>query len=183
MSTLPPIVPTPKDEDAEHERQVKAAREQMIAEERAEGERVRALGPEPAPQITEEQLRNNPSNYVPAIDTFMAQSAEEFRMTVTTQDNPTVVQPAPKAKADDDDKRQQWVCVTSDGIRSYDNKGALHPVFGSDAHLMDHMVTCPECGSTSVRKVQPGEDLREGEAQARWTRERTSMMSPGRSLS
>ena len=181
MSALPPIVPTPKDDDAEHARQVKAARDAMIAEEMAAGVAARAMGPEPAPQITEEQLRNNPSNYVPAIDSFVAKSNEEFKMTVTTQENPSVVQPAPKPQPVESDDRQQWMCVTSDGIRSYDNKGNLHPIFRSDAHKLDHMVTCPECGSTSVRKVAPDEDIELSEEQAKWTRERTKVMGLGRS--
>ena len=169
MSALPPIVPTKRapvdveitQEDLDHATQVKAARDAMIAEEMGEAERVRKLGPEPAPEITEEQLRNNPSNYQPAMEnTFKAMSAATFEPTVTVA-NPSVVEaaatPAVVAQAEATDERQQWVCVQGDGIRS-ETKGAKHPVFGSDAHMVDQLVRCPQCGSMSVRKVMPGDD-------------------------
>lgn len=173
MSALPPIVPTPKD-DEEHKRQTKAAYDAMIEEERAAGEAARAMGPEPHPEITEEQLRNNPSNYVPAIDSFLAQSKEEMHVTVTQ--NPSVRVPDPVAVTEDSDTRQLWVCVMSDGIRSFDATGKLHPAFHSDAHKLDQMVRCPTCESVSVRKVLADEDLTESEKRAAWTRERTAQM-------
>jgi hypothetical protein len=127
--------------------------------------------PEPT-GLTQEQLRNNPSNYQPAIEEFVAKSAEQAvaTVTVTTQQERPVVEEKPV------DERQQWVCVQSDGIRTLDNKGQVHPVFGSDAHLMDIMVRCPTCESVSVRKVQPGEDLKVSEDQARWMHDRTKVM-------
>lgn len=173
MSALPPIVPTTKD-DEEHKAQVKAAYEAMLAEERAAGEAARAMGPEPTPEITEEQLRNNPSNYVPAIDTFLAQSKEEMNVSVTQ--NPSVRVPDQVVESSEQDERQLWVCVMSDGIRSFDATGKLHPAFRSDAHKLDQMVRCPTCESVSVRKVMADEDLTESEKRAAWTRERTAQM-------
>lgn len=115
--------------------------------------------------LTQEQLRNNPSNYQPAIEEFVAKTGEIAVATVTRE------QPTTAA-----DTRQQWVCVTSDGIRTLDPKGGVHPPFGSDAHLMDMMVRCPRCNSASVRKVMPGEDLAEDEKRAQWMHDRTKVM-------
>ena len=111
-------------------------------------------------EVTEEQLRNNPSNYQPAIEnTFKAMSSATFAPTVSV--NPSVVEeaakPAVAAPVADTDERQQWVCVQGDGIRTVTD-GVKHPVFGSDAHMLDQLVKCPQCGSISVRKVMPGED-------------------------
>jgi hypothetical protein len=129
--------------------------------------------------ITEEQMRNNPSNYQPAIAETAQASA--FQPTPTGQivpsvtldgypqtgtsagivSNPSVLteaaKPAVAAKAKEADERQQWVCVQGDGIRTVTD-AVKHPVFGSDAHLMDQLVKCPQCGSISVRKLGPGED-------------------------
>jgi hypothetical protein len=115
--------------------------------------------------ITEEQMRNNPSNYQPAIAETAQASA--FQPTPTGQivpsvtHNPSVLteaaRPAVAATPKDEDPRQQWVCVQGDGIRTVTD-AVKHPVFGSDAHLMDQLVKCPQCGSISVRKLGPGED-------------------------
>jgi hypothetical protein len=126
--------------------------------------------PEPS-GLTQEQMRNNPSNYQPAIEDFVAKSGEQAVATVTysaPQEKPV--------KAAEIDNRQWWVCVQSDGIRTMDNAGQVHPAFQSDVHLMDVMVRCPVCESVSVRKVQPGEDLEVTVRAAAWTRERTKLM-------
>jgi hypothetical protein len=83
---------------------------------------------------------------------------------------------APSSQPAQADNRQWWVCVQSDGIRTLDNTGTVHPAFQSDVHLMDVMVRCPVCDSMSVRKVQPGEDLSQSEKAAQWTRKRTEIM-------
>lgn len=132
--------------------------------------------PEPS-GLTQEQMRNNPSNYQPAIDPFLAQagrSDEQIVMGVTREEPP--VQQAAPVKPQDTDTRQAWVCVQSDGIRTMDNKGQVHPIFRSDVHLMDVMVRCPVCDSTSVRKVLDGEDLDLTERDAYWMHNRTRVM-------
>lgn len=115
--------------------------------------------------VTEEQLRNNPSNYKPAMEQTIAALvptvSNETIVQRVLQENPSVLteaaQPAVKAPVVERDERQQWVCVQGDGIRTVTDKEP-HPIFGSDAHLMDQLVRCPVCNSISVRKVMPGED-------------------------
>lgn len=107
----------------------------VILAEQAEAARVRKLGPEPNPEITQEALENNPSNYKP----------------------PEEATPMPRAAAKpaDGDTRQRWLCINDMGIRSG------HPVFRSDAHVLGNMVVCPECGGMCVRKVMDGEVIAE----------------------
>jgi hypothetical protein len=47
-------------------------------------------------------------------------------------------------------------------------KGVIHPVFGSNAHLLQNMVTCPTCGKPTVRKVTADEDLTGEDERAQW---------------
>lgn len=158
---------------------------ETIDAERAEGERLRALGPEPTPEITEKKLADNPSNYMPGIeenrrlaleaDAALDEHAEqvaaarqamldEERGGVATELAKPAVAPA---SVEPVDTRQLWVCVGADGIRSVSNS-AVHPAFRSDAHLIGEMVVCPTCGETTVRKVDPNEDLRLDEERAIW---------------
>lgn len=179
-----PKPPADESDEAKRER-LEAELDQVLADERAEAERVRALGPEPTPEITSAQLADNPSNYIPGIEenrrrALEAQEApdehealvaqarhamldEERGGVVTAAAKPAV----PTPKVEREDTRQLWVCVGADGIRTMTN-GTLHPVFRSDAHLIGEMVACPQCGQTSVRKVQPDEDLHLDEERAIW---------------
>lgn len=150
-------------EEEEHARQVREAREQMAAEEapitttpdpavlaaeQAEADRIRALGPEPHPEITPEMRANNPSDYHPQPDE-----------TIDIRDyppNPSVIQvPQDRSKASAADTRQRWICIGDTGIRTG------HPAFRSDAHHLGQMVHCPECDGIHVRKVAPDEVLAE----------------------
>jgi hypothetical protein len=189
----PEIIPAdaPRVEQTEQERRAQEAREYLESlppaqrqrtEEEIEAIRQQTLAsvpmvdgkPVPEPSgLTQEQMRNNPSNYQPAIEDSVAKSGEVAFATVTRE---TPVQEAPPRKPTDVDNRQWWVCVQSDGIRTMDNKGQVHPPFQSDVHLMDVMVRCPVCDSVSVRKVLPGEDLQVSVRAAAWTRERTKVM-------
>lgn len=101
------------------------------------------IQPEPHPEITEEQMRANPSNYQPALEEQLA-AAEPART------NPSVIVPT-VAPATEEDERQQWVCLQEDGIRTG------HPVFRSNVHLINNMVQCPQCETTHVRRLEPGE--------------------------
>jgi hypothetical protein len=165
---------------------------QRMTEEEIQAERDATLAgvpmangkPIPEPSgLTQEQMRNNPSNYQPAIEdtiaanTFTGVSSEIMAPTVT-RGEPVIVNAASfdKLPATEEDNRQWWVCIQSDGIRTMDNKGQVHAAFQSDVHLMDVMVRCPVCESVSVRKVQPGEDLGVSENAAKWMRERTVKM-------
>lgn len=198
----PHVVPAsqPVVEQTEQERRAQEARdflaslppaqrqrtEEEIAAERAE---VLATVPMangvPIPEsgtLTQEQMRNNPSNFQPAIEPFLEQagvSSETIVMGVKREPVDVLltqeqIDNAPKPQ--ETDNRQWWVCVQSDGIRTMDNKGVVHPAFQSDVHLMDVMVRCPLCESVSVRKVMPGENLAESEANAKWMRDRTRVM-------
>ncbi len=146
-------------ERREHEAQVKAARDQMLREETAEADRIRSLGPQPN-GVTEEDLRNNPSNYVPPSEPpDNAPGYDPFANSVVAV-NPSIhaeTVPAPRVASPPEsaDTRQRWLCVGSDGIRTG------HPAFRSDVHLMGSMVACPECDSQRVRKIEPGEALAE----------------------
>ena len=152
----------------DHPQQRPATPEEIEAERQATLATIPHAAGKPIPEIagiTEEQLRNNPSNYQPAMEqtvaanTFQATSTEVIRPTVTM--NPSVnteaAKPAVIAVTVTQDERQQWVCVQGDGIRTITDT-VKHPIFGSDAHLMDQLVKCPMCGSISVRKVMDGED-------------------------
>jgi hypothetical protein len=144
--------------------------------------------------LTQEQMRNNPSNYQPAIEPYLEQAAVSsdtivigvhVEDTVAPPENQQggafaaaarvaapVVAPEPQPV----DERQQWICVGSDGIRTLDSAGAVHPAFRSDAHLLDNMVQCPTCKSFSVRKVMPDEDLKQSRQAAKWMYARTQVM-------
>ena len=202
---LPPIVPTadpqvipaeqPVVEITEQERRQQEVQEYLdslkptptMSAERIEEIRQQVLATVPMANgvpipesgtLTQEQMRNNPSNYQPAIEPYLEQAGVSSETIVMGEirEEPPVETVAPQAV----DERQQWVCVQSDGIRTLDNTGRVHPAFGSNAHLLDNMVACPTCGSLSVRKVGDGEDLAESASQAVWTRERTWRMGLNR---
>jgi hypothetical protein len=216
----PHVVPAtqPVEEQTEQERRAQEARDYLASLPQAQKQRteeemqairnetlasVPMVDGKPIPEsgtLTQEQMRNNPSNYQPAIEPFIEQasvSSETIEMGIIRDGQPGYYQPDIEASRNSDaivvggvdakekarvkpeappDNRQWWVCVQSDGIRTMDNKGVVHPAFQSDVHLMDVMVRCPVCDSTSVRKVLDGEDLQESVNRAAWTRERTKVM-------
>lgn len=100
------------------------------------------LQPEPV-MTTKEQRENNPSDYHPPEETVPATSAAE---------NPSVMRPEPVIKPVEADPRQAWLCLQPDGVRTD------HPMFRSNAHLLDQAVLCPKCENMHVRKLQPGEN-------------------------
>lgn len=142
---------------------VEAARAAQILAEQAEAARVRSLGPPPV-GLTAEQLAHNPSDFHPedhpevdegainlGADQIANKLAERNASVLASEAKPAVA-PEPV----DVDTRQLWVCVQADGLRTD------HQAFHSDAHLLEVMVHCPECNSTRVRKVEPGEVLAAG---------------------
>lgn len=189
----PHVVPAsqPVEEVTEQERRAQEARDYLASlpqrkpatPEEIEAERQATLATipmangRPIPEsgtLTQQQMENNPSNYKPAIEGFI-----EAQRPAVQQEEPIVVTAATfaqPAKPTSKDERQMWLCVQSDGIRTMDNKGQVHPAFQSDAHLADRMVRCPVCDSASVRKVMEGEDLSVSEKAAQWTRDRTKVM-------
>jgi hypothetical protein len=174
-ATPQPVAPDPEQERLKAE---------TIAAEKAEAERVRDLGPEPS-MVTTAQVAANPSDYLPGIEENRrraleptedeqahSQQAAVARQAMINEEHGGVaverarpaVAPAPVAAVD---TRQLWVCVGVDGIRSMTH-GDIHPAFRSDAHMLGEMVRCPTCGETTVRKVDPNEDLRLDEERSVW---------------
>lgn len=124
-------------------------------------------------RLTREQLENNPSDYHPPDETFVP----PVRIEEEPLPNPSVMQIAPKPAPTTTDERQQWFCLQDDGIRT------RHPVFGSNAHLIEQMVACPVCGNTHVRRVEPGEPIDDFSLldwQAQRDRERERLALPRR---
>ena len=172
--TRPSTLGSVKAEETPEEKAARLDREDALT--RASIPMVNGL---PIPEhvnLTREQLENNPSDYhPPSGDVPIPVRQEED--TFVSQVNPSVMIPEQHPVPVDSDDRQQWLCLQDDGIRT------RHPAFRSSAHLIDHMVACPECGNTHVRMVQPGEDVNDFSLldwQAQRDRERERLALPRR---
>jgi hypothetical protein len=131
------------------------SQEEQIAAELAERERLVSLGPVPGTGPTLEQLQNNPSDFRPEDHPEVDEGAINLGAEQVAAQNlsvlPEAAKPAVATPAADTDKRQRWVCIEQNGIRTE------HPVFHSDVHLLENLVRCPVCDSTSVRMADPAE--------------------------
>lgn len=131
------------------------SKDEQIAAEMAERVRLVDLGPVPSIGPTAEQLANNPSDFRPEEHPEVDEGAINLGAEQVAARNPSVLveaaRPAVAAPPVDDDRRQRWVCVEANGIRTE------HPAFHSDVHLLENLVRCPVCDSTSVRMAEAGE--------------------------
>lgn len=124
--------------------------------------------PAPGPLATPEVEAGNPSNVQsaevnPAVAENIAQADAAIAADAAPSTPPTGPPPPPvfnpsdvgppksatPPSATDDDGRQQWVCVTTEGERTVKD-GVYCPVFSSDNQLLGLTVTCPNCNSSSV---------------------------------
>ena len=168
--------PEPDPEDsAETPEQKQARLDREDAETRASIPMVNGVPIPAATGLTREALENNPSDYHPPdVEIPPPVREEEERLPVV---NPSVMLQMPAPEPVKVDTRTQWFCLQDDGIRT------RHPVFGSEAHMLDKMVACPVCGNTHVRKVEPGENTEDYSVldwQAQRDRERERLALPRR---